>query len=174
MLQLNPGRDWRTSRISPSVQGVSGSRLNLMEHCRITMSGSEAAKAGLVNPCVSIWNEIRIISDPDMLQGHQDTVYILPLYGPKWLQTHMFMAEHQMMRLPVQSVLPGLTRKETRRPPGTTTPGSLPLGGLSPTLTKTTGWPSTSISTQGVSGSLLRRTEQSLSISVSVSHVDSG
>ena len=151
------------SRLSPSAQGVSGSRLILMEHCRITMSGSGSAMMGLISPCVSIWNEIRIISDHDMHQGHQNTVYMLRLYGPKWVQTHMFIAEDQMMRLPVQSVLPGHTRKETRRPPGTTTPGSLPLGGLPPTLTRTTGWSSTSISTQGVSGSLLRRTEQSLS-----------
>ena len=151
------------SRFSPALQGVSGSRLTLMDNCRITKIGSASAMAKLVNPSVSIWNEFKIVLDHDMYEEDHRNVYMKRVYGPRWVQTHMFIAGDQMMRLPVQSVLPGRRRRETRRPPETTTPGSLPLGGLPPTLTRTTGSSPTSISTQGVSGSLLSRTEQSLS-----------
>ena len=95
------------SRFSPALQGVSGSRLTLMDNCRITKISSASAMAKLVNPSVSIWNEFKIVVDHDMYEEDHRNVYMKRVYGSRWVQTQMFIAGDQMMRLPVQSVLPG-------------------------------------------------------------------
>ena len=124
---------------------------------------------GMTTPVGSwfgICNESVIIVDDGIGGGHHHRRYRPPLYGPWYTQTHFSSSLDQMILLPVQSVLPRLSLRETRRPPGTITPGSLPLGGLPPTRISTTGWSSCSISTQGVSGSRTSRMENSRSLRI--------
>ena len=150
-------------RIRNSSQEVAGRRLMSVITRRNTQPESYTDMMTLVSPWFSICNESGIVMNDGMSIGDHHRRYMQWVtYGPRYAQPHLCNSLDQMIPLPVQSILPGRTRKDTRRPPGTTRPGSLPLRGLPPTLTRTTGSSPTSISTQGVSGSLLSRMERSL------------
>ena len=129
-----------------------------------TQPESYLSMMAVVNPWSSVCNKTNMVMDGEMSHGHHHSRYKRGVtHGPWYAQPQLCNSLDQMTFLPVQSNLAALSLGDTRRLPRSTRPGSVPLTDLPLTLTYSTGSSPSSISSQGISGSLSSRIQRSLS-----------